>query len=681
MSTSPLEQVRRGILPVFWERVRSEEWRRGVSLVLILLACAFPLLDSNEGDLDAAANATAFATLALGLNIVVGFAGLLDLGYAAFFAIGAYTYGVFSSYQLQPEWSSFWEPFQWLGFVARMHAEGAPVDHVHFQVSFWLMLPVSALVAAFFGIVFGAPTLRLKGDYLAIVTLGFGEIVPIVARNTPYLTNGAQGLNGALPPTLFGYNFGVKSLPFYYLGVALVVFLIFVSTRLKDSRIGRAWLAIREDEIAAEAMGVNRTKLKLLAFAVGAGFAGMTGSFYVAKLQTATPEMFTFPVSVMLLVMIVLGGMGSVAGVVIGALLLQLLQSWFLQDMTQWIHALGRLTGIGFLEQIDLVQSIELIFGIILVLMMLYRRQGMIPERIAVTALTHAEQTAVPSRGGLRGELKPLHGKAVDPKVPLLEIRGLAKAFGGIQAVKSLDLTVMPGSIVAIIGPNGSGKTTFFNLVTGLTQPDSGSVMLSGENITGRGPHVIVEKGIARTFQNLRLFPNMTLMENLLVGTHTRTTTGAVGAVLRLPSVRHEEAASRERALEVLSIFGNRLMPRREHLARTLSYANRRRLEIARAIITEPVLLLLDEPTAGMNPTETLELSDQIRGLRDRGVSILLIEHKLNVVNEIAEKVIVLDHGEKIAEGSPAEVHRNEEVLRAYLGRTATAAVRAAAAS
>jgi branched-chain amino acid transport system permease protein len=681
METAPNTERTRGTFEAFWGHVLSKERQRVVALVLLALALVFPLIDGNEGDLDAAANATAFAILALGLNIVVGFAGLLDLGYAAFFAIGAYTYGIFSSYQVQPEWSSFWQPFQWLGLVARIHADGVPIDHVHFQVSFWLMLPISAVIAAFFGILFGAPTLRLKGDYLAIVTLGFGEIVPIVARNTPYLTNGAQGLNGALPPTLFGYNFGVKSMPFYYLGVALIVFLIFVSMRLKDSRIGRAWLAIREDEIAAEAMGVNRTKLKLLAFAIGAGFAGMTGSFYVAKLQTATPEMFTFPVSVMLLVMIVLGGMGSVAGVVVGTLILQLLQSWFLQDLTQWIHALGRFTGLAFLEEIDLVQSIELIFGIILVVMMLYRRQGLIPERRAVTALTHAQQTAVPSRSRTAGELKPLHRKSVDPKQPLLEIRGLAKAFGGIQAVKSLDLTVMPGSVVAVIGPNGSGKTTFFNLVTGLTRPDGGSVMLAGENITGLGPHVIVEKGIARTFQNLRLFPNMTLMENVLVGTHTRTSTGAVGAVIRPPSVRREEEAARERVIEVLGIFGNRLMPRREHLARTLSYANRRRLEIARAVITEPVLLLLDEPTAGMNPTETLELTDQIRGLRDRGVTILLIEHKLNVVNEIADKVIVLDHGEKIAEGSPEEVHRNEEVLSAYLGRKATAAVRAAAAS
>ncbi|HYC15265.1 MAG TPA: ATP-binding cassette domain-containing protein, partial [Stellaceae bacterium] len=554
MSNAPIERSR-GLIPALWDRVFSEEWRRSVLFAILVFAIVFPILDKNEGDIDAAANAMAFAILALGLNIVVGFAGLLDLGYAAFFAIGAYTYGIFSSYQVQPVWHEWWEPFQLLGLVSRFHVDGVEPDHVHFQVSFWLMLPISAVVAAFFGVIFGAPTLRLKGDYLAIVTLGFGEIVPIVARNTPSLTNGAAGLNGALPPYLPGYgNFGVLSTPFYYLGLVLIIFLIFVSLRLKASRIGRAWMAIREDEIAAEAMGVNRTKLKLLAFAVGAGFAGMTGTFYVAKLQTATPEMFQFPVSVMLLVMIVLGGMGSVAGVVVGALLLQLLQSWFLQDLEQWVHRFGEFTGIGFLQTINIVQSIELIFGTILVVMMLYRRQGLIPERRAVTALTHAQQTAVPTRGGIKGEHAPLHHKPVDPSKPLLEIKGLAKAFGGIQAVRGLDLTVMPGSIVAVIGPNGSGKTTFFNLVTGLTHPDGGTVKLAGEDITGLGPHIVVEKGIARTFQNLRLFANMSLIENILVGTHTRTSTGAVGAVLRTPGVKREEAASRERVLEVLTI-------------------------------------------------------------------------------------------------------------------------------
>src|SRR5258708_15350305 len=535
MTTTPTSERTSGVFGSFWGQVLSKERQRGVALVLLVLALIFPLIDTNEGDLDAAANATAFATLALGLNIVVGFAGLLDLGYAAFFAIGAYTYGIFSSYQIQPEWSSFWEPFQYLGLVARHHVEGVPVDHAHFQVSFWLMLPVSAVVAAFFGVMFGAPTLRLKGDYLAIVTLGFGEIVPIVARNTPYLTNGAQGLNGVASPSFFGYAFGVKSTPFFYLGLALAALLIFVSLRLKDSRIGRAWLAIREDEIAAEAMGVNRVKLKLLAFAIGAGFAGATGTFYVAKLQTASPEMFTFPVSVMLLVMIVLGGTGSVAGVVLGALILQLLQSWFLQDLTQWIQAFGSFTGIGFFQKLDLVQSIELIFGIILVLMMRFRREGLIPERAAVTALTHAQQAAVPTRGGVKNALAPLHRKTIDPTKPLLEIRGLRKSFGGIQAVRGIDFDIMPGSIVGIIGPNGSGKTTLFNLITGLTQPDGGKVRLAGEDVTGLSPHVIVERGIARPFQNLRLFPNQSLMENALVGTHSPTPTGAIGPDLPTP--------------------------------------------------------------------------------------------------------------------------------------------------
>ena len=684
LSDDPPALMARGdsLISTIWKRAQSAIGRRVFVAVLLVAAALFPIVSGNEGDIDAAANALAFAILALGLNIVVGFAGLLDLGYAAFFAIGAYTYGIFSSYQVQPEWRDFWEPFRWLGLVEHVH-QASGIGTVHFTVSFWLMLPVSALVAAFFGVLFGAPTLRLKGDYLAIVTLGFGEIVPIVARNTPYLTNGAQGLNGVTTPTLFGYNFGVKSTPYFYLGLVMLATLMFVSARLRDSRVGRAWLAIREDEIAAETMGINRTQLKLLAFAIGAGFAGATGTFYVAKLQTASPEMFMFPVSVMLLVMIVLGGMGSVAGVVFGAVILQLLQSWFLQDLTQWIRALGKLTGIPPLEKVDLVQSIELIFGIILVVMMLYRRQGLIPERAAVVALAHAEQPATASRGSeLKRELKPLRGKTIDPTIPLLEIRGLAKAFGGIRAVTDVDLTVMPRSIVGIIGPNGSGKTTLFNLITGLTEPDRGSVLLTGEDVIGLKPHRIVERGIARTFQNLRLFGNMTVMENVLVGTHSRTRAGALGAVLRAPWVRREEAAARERVIETLRIFGDRLLPRIRHLARTLSYANRRRLEIARALVSEPLLLLLDEPTAGMNPTETLELTDQIRSLRERGVTILLIEHKLSVVNEIADTVVVLDHGEKIAEGTPAEIHSNREVLRAYLGRsTATVAAAAIAAS
>jgi branched-chain amino acid transport system permease protein len=653
-------------------RYSPEQRTRAILVAVTIFLLLFPLIDRNEGDIDAAANACAFAVLALGLNIVVGFAGLLDLGYAAFFAIGAYFYGTTSSWQLQPEWSSFWEPFQWLGLVTRYHAAGVP-DVVHMTMSFWLALPLSALVAAFFGVLFGAPTLRLRGDYLAIVTLGFGEIVPIVARNWPELTNGAAGLNGVQAPSLFGYSFGVASSPYYYVGLALIALLLFVSIRLRDSRIGRAWMAIREDEIAAGAMGVNRRNLKLLAFAVGAGFAGMTGVFYVAKLQTATPEMFMFPVSVMVLVMIVLGGMGSVYGVVVGAVILQLLQSWFLQDLTQWTHALGRVVGSSWLQQLDLVQSIELIFGIVLVLMMLYRRQGLIPARRATPPLTLDQQAAQPSRGGIDIQLRSVTAADMKPGVAMLETQKLLKQFGGITAVKEVDLRIEPGSIVALIGPNGSGKTTLFNLITGMNPPDGGKILLMGQDITGLPAHAIVERGIARTFQNLRLFNNMTVLENVMVGLHSRTSTNAVGAVLHTPHMLREEREAREHALEIISVFGNRLAPRTHQLAYELSYANRRRTEIARALASRPKILLLDEPTAGMNPMETLELADQIKSLRKLGLTVFLIEHKLNVVNTIADKILVLDHGEKIAEGTAEQVHSRPEVLEAYLGRKAVA--------
>ena len=650
--------------PVQWI---APHWRPRVAIALVTLAALlFPIVHRNDADIDSAANALAFAALALGLNIVVGFAGLLDLGYAAFFAIGAYTYGAFASFQIEPAWSPFWEPFVWLGLVAHIG------DVVHFTVSFWLMLPISALVAAFFGVLFGAPTLRLKGDYLAIVTLGFGEIVPIVARNTPSVTNGAMGLNGVAAPQLFGWSFGVNATPYYFVGIALVALLIFSSSRLKSSRIGRAWMAIREDEVAAAAMGVNRVKFKLLAFAIGAAFAGATGTYFVAKLQTATPEMFMFPVSVMILVMIVFGGIGSIWGVVVGALILQMLQSWWLQDLSQWLHALGRLINVQWLQQIELVQSIEMIFGLILVTMMLYRRQGLIPATRVVQGLTLAEQTAQvelagpPSVEKLRGDFTY---RGPDP---LLEIKDLTVRFGGLVALRSVALTVPSHSVVAVIGPNGSGKSTLFNAVTGLVTPESGTVKLAGYDISRLPPHAVLGRGMARTFQNVRLFPNLTVLENVMIGMHARLHAGVPGALLRLPGTQREEAEAREHCREILALFGNRLIPRVDHIVSSLSYANRRRVEIARALASSPKLLLLDEPTAGMNPAETLELAGQIKSLHGHGLSIVLIEHKLDVVVRLADNVVVLDHGEKIAEGPPDVVRRNEEVIRAYLGRSAT---------
>ena len=645
--------------------LRRKQLGLGLLTLFILL---FPIIHDNDADIDSMANASAYATLALGLNIVVGFAGLLDLGYAAFFAIGAYYYGIFTAFQVMPLWSPFWNPLAVVGLVEKIN-QGGP-DLVHFTLSFWIALPTAAVVAAFFGVVFGAPTLRLRGDYLAIVTLGFGEIVPIVARNMDSVTNGAAGLNGVQAPSLFGQSFGVSATPYYYVGMLLVALLIFVSIRLRDSRIGRAWMAIREDEIAAGAMGVNLVRFKLLAFAIGAAFAGMTGVFFVAKLQTATPEMFGFPVSTMILVMVVLGGMGSVWGVVLGAAILQLLQSWFLEDLTGWIHALGDLTGIEALNQVDLVQSIELIFGIILVVMMLFRREGLIPANRKTEALSFDAQHAVVRRGGFTG-LEAL-GTQDHEGGNALEVRGVTVRFGGLTALNKVDITVPAGGVVAVIGPNGSGKSTLFNVITGLTPADGGSIKFHGNELLGLPPHDILKIGVARTFQNIRLFPNLTVLGNVLVGQHSRLRTGPFGAVLRLPGTRREEARARDWAMTIIGLFGNRLTPRADQLVSALSYANRRRVEIARALASQPKILLLDEPTAGMNPAETLELAEQIKSLHGLGLTILLIEHKLDVVTRLADTVIVLDHGDKITEGKPDEVRRNEEVLRAYLGRAAS---------
>jgi len=315
-------------------------WLTVLGSVLLLL----PLVDRNNAQIDFLANAGAFILLALGLNIVVGFAGLLDLGYAAFFAIGSYSYAMLASQQF------------------------------NLHVPFWLMLLVAPVVAAIFGVLLGAPTLRLRGDYLAIVTLGFGEIVPQTFLNLAQYTNGPNGISSLDQPVLFGRSFGFSATPYYYTLLALIVIGIAIARNLERSRLGRAWMAIREDELAARHMGINTTVTKLSAFALGASFSGLAGVAYAAKLDLVSPDQFQFNVSVLVLSMLVLGGMGNITGVIVGSFVLSFVNSYLLPQSTNIAHQLG-------FANVDFTNYRFMLYGVILVTMMLFRPEGLIPSR------------------------------------------------------------------------------------------------------------------------------------------------------------------------------------------------------------------------------------------------------------------------------------------------------------
>ncbi len=382
-------------------------------LVVLVLALLAPIVieQTSQGQiwLDTLTYGEVYAILALGLNVVVGFAGLLDLGYAAFYAIGAYTFGLLASSQAQnflPGNVSINLPF--LNVASSGLRQG-----IH--LNFWVALPLCALVAATFGIILGAPTLRLRGDYLAIVTLGFGEIVPEVITNLgpnnslglPNITNGTNALFGIDQPQLGPLHFSTDQLPWYYLGLATLIVIITIATRLENSRLGRAWVAMREDELAASCMGINLTRTKLSAFAMGAFFSGLAGMINGSRLQTITPDAFKFDVSITILTMVVLGGMGSIPGVLIGALIIAALQLTLLDQLTNALHGIGGATNVGFLQTLDLTQGKNLIFGLLLVLMMIFRREGLIPQRRRRTELrpTRDEQAEENIQlAGIRGE-------------------------------------------------------------------------------------------------------------------------------------------------------------------------------------------------------------------------------------------------------------------------------------
>jgi len=571
-----------------------------------------------------------YVMLGLGLNVVAGFAGLLDLAYVAFFGIGGYIFAFLSSSQF----------------------------NIH--LPFLLVLPIAAFVTMGFGFALGSTSIRLKGDYLAIVTLAFSQIFKLLLLNLDRPVNITGGVNGIYnfdPINLFGFRI-VSPVAYSYLIWFLAIIVILGSFRIKRSRYGRGWEAIREDELAAESMGVNTTRMKLMAFAGGAFIAGATGALFASLQDSVFPNNFDFPQLVIVYCMVILGGLGNIVGVILGATVLAILPE--------------------FLREYGAYRMMS--YGLILIVLMALRPQGIMgeigflvrgrkrPDRDESGVLKASTDLYYDENEQIIGRAKRKYSKG--DRV-ILELKRVTRDFGGLRAVNNLSLELFEREVLGLIGPNGSGKTTVFNLISGIYPPSSGDIVFEGSELRGLKPHQVVRRGIARTFQNLRLFSNMTVLDNAKVGQFCRTKSGSLSTLLHLPLHKKEEAQTERRVKEVLGLFGARLTGYRfGQKAVFLSFANRRRLEVARAISTDAKVLMLDEPSAGMNPQETIEITNFIKTLRDLyGYTILVIEHKLNVVKTISDRVIALDYGRKIAEGTYDNVAKDEQVIEAYLGR------------
>jgi branched-chain amino acid transport system permease protein len=550
--------------------------------------------------------AIVFALLAIGLGLAMGVGGQINLAQVAFFGVSSYAVAILTTRA---------------GF------------------GFWTSAVLALVAAALVGVFVGIPALRMQSHYLGIVTLGLALAFTNWVTNST-ITGGADGLSGIPVPPLFGIDLSSEYL-YYYLELIVFGLALAFAGFVAHTGLGRRMRAMRDDSLAAGAIGAPVPLLRMAAFVLASLYGGVAGVLYAGLIRYVAPETFSIANMFLLLAMVIIGGRQSILGCVVGAVALSLLREVL----------------------IDFSVYAQLGFGLVVVLMVVFAPTGLagIPSRVRRVL----RRTGTVDQ---RATLRPFtpDATAAETDGAGLEISGIGKHFRGLKALSDVSMSVGPGEIRGVVGPNGSGKTTLFNIVSGIYSVSSGSASVDGKVVTGRRPYQLSQLGLARTFQNLRLFGQMTVRDNVLVALD-RSSMVAVWRYLFWPiGVWRGERDLRARADALLDQFG--LTDFADAAPRSLPYGIQRRLEIARAMATRPRLLLLDEPAAGLNGQEVGQLSEIVRSIRDSGVTVVLIEHNMGLVMSLCDRVTVLASGSVIADGTPAEVAVRPEVIEAYLG-------------